>query len=105
MPIWHTLCHMVTAIKERRAARLVARVSGNDKELLSRAAALQGVSVAAFVVTHARDVARRIVSDADEIHLNAAQSKRFVEALLKPAPVIPTRLRKAFKEHRAKVRR
>jgi uncharacterized protein (DUF1778 family) len=96
---------MAIVVKERRSSRLVARVSGNDKELLSRAAALEGVSVATFVITHARDVARQVVSHADEVKLNAAQSRRFVDALLKPVPSVPARLRNAVKEHRAKVAR
>lgn len=91
------------ATKEPREERLVARVSGRDKQLLARAAALEGVSVATFVVAHARNVARRIVADSDEIKLDAAQSRRFVEALLKPASAVPARLRKAVKEHRQRV--
>jgi len=91
------------AIKERCKERLVARVNGSDKQLLARAAALEGMSVATFVVTHARDVARRIVADADEIELDAAQSQRFVEALLKPVSGAPSRLRTAVKEHRQRV--
>jgi uncharacterized protein (DUF1778 family) len=94
---------MPVATIGRREERLVARVSGNDKLLLARAAALEGVSVAAFVVTHARNVARRIVADSDEIRLDAAQSRRFVEALLKPTPAVPSRLRKAAREHRQRV--
>ncbi len=92
-----------TATRELREERLVARVSGSDKLLLARAAALEGVSVATFVVTHARNVARRIVADSDEITLDATQSRRFVEALLKPTPAVPARLRKAAKEHRQRV--
>jgi uncharacterized protein (DUF1778 family) len=94
---------MPVVTKERREERLVARVSGSDKLLLARAAALEGVSVATFVVTHARYVARRIVADSDEIKLDAAQSRRLIEALLKPSPRVPTRLRKAAKEHRQRV--
>jgi uncharacterized protein (DUF1778 family) len=92
-----------TVTKELREERLVARVSGRDKELLARAAALEGLSVATFVIIHARDVARRIVADSDEIKLDAAQSRRFVEALLKPTPPAPVRLRKAAKEHRRRI--
>lgn len=91
------------ATKELREERLVARVSGNDKLLLARAAALEGVSVATFVVTHARNVARRLVADSDEIKLDAAQSRRFVEALLKPTPARPARLRRAATEHARRV--
>ncbi len=51
--------------KELRAERLVARVSGADKDLLRRAASIEGRSVAMFIITHAREVARRIVADND----------------------------------------
>ena len=94
---------MPVATKERREERLVARVSGSDKQLLTRAAALEGMSVATFVITYARDVARRIVADSDEIKLDAAQSRRFVEALLNLTPAAPARLRKAAREHRQRV--
>lgn len=92
-----------TATKELREERLVARVSGRDKQLLARAAALEGMSVATFVIIHAKDVARRIVADSDEIKLDAAQSRRLVEALLKPTPAVPARLRNAAKEHRRRI--
>ena len=94
---------MPVAVKERREERLVARVSGTDKQLFARAAALEGMSMATFVVTYARNVARRIVADSDEIKLDAAQSRRFVEALLKPAAAAPARLRKAVKDYRQRV--
>ena len=66
--------------KERRAERLVARVSEADKKLLQRAASLEGRSVATFVLAHAREVARRIVADYETIELDAIQSRRFVKA-------------------------
>ena len=94
---------MSVTTKERREERLVARVSGADKELLARAAALEGMSVATFVITYARNVARRIIADNNDINLDAAQSRRFVEALLKPALAAPARLRKAAREHRQRV--
>ncbi len=97
------IAHVPVAARELREERFVARVSGSDKQLLARAAALEGMSVATFVITYARDVARRIVADSDEIKLDAAQSRRFVEALLKPTPTVPARLRKAAKEHRQRV--
>ena len=35
--------------------------------------------------------------------LNDPKSRRFVEALLRPAPTVPARLRKAAREHRRRV--
>ena len=89
--------------KERRGKRLVARVSESDKLLLQRAASHEGRSVATFVITHAREVARRIVADMENIELDAIQSRRFVKALLNSAPPTPTRLRKAVAAHRKRV--
>jgi uncharacterized protein (DUF1778 family) len=89
--------------KERREERLVARVSGADKQLLQRAASLEGRSVATFVITHAREVARRIVADYETIELDAVQSRRFVKALLSPTPAAPSRLKRAGAAYRQRV--
>ena len=89
--------------KELREERLVARVSGADKQLFQRAASLEGRSVATFVIAHAREVARRIVADYETIELDAVQSRRFVKALLNPDPAAPTRLKKAAAAYRQRV--
>lgn len=81
--------------KERPEERLVARVSGADKQLFQRAASLEGRSVATVVIAHAREVARRIVADYETIELDAVQSRRFVKALLNPTPAVPARLKRA----------
>jgi len=94
---------MPVPIKERRGERLVARVSGSDKLLFQRAAALEGRSVATFVITHARAMARRIVADQETITLDAIQSRRFVKALLNPTIPVPTRLKKAVAAYRQRV--
>jgi uncharacterized protein (DUF1778 family) len=94
---------MQVLTKERRGERLVARVSGSDKLLLQRAAALEGRSVATFVVTHAREMARRIVADQETIELDAIQSRRFVKALLNPTPTAPNRVKKAVAAYRRRV--
>lgn len=89
--------------KERREERLVARVSGADKQLFQRAASLEGRSVATFVIAHAREVARRIIADYETIELDAVQSRRFVKALLNPASSAPARLKKAAADYRRRV--
>lgn len=91
------------ATKERREERLVARVSGADKRLFQRAASLEGRSVATFVITHAREVARRIVADSEAIELDAVQSRRFVKALLDPTPAAPSQMKKAGAAYRRRV--
>lgn len=94
---------MPVLTKERRGERLVARVSGSDKLLFQRAASLEGRSVATFVITHAREMARRIVADQETIELDAVQSRRFVKALLNPTASVPSRLKKAGAAYRQRV--
>jgi len=94
---------MPVLTKERRRERLVARVSRSDKQLFQRAASLEGRSVATFVITHAREMARQIVADQQTIELDAVQSRRFVKALLNPTPSAPKRLKKGVAAHRQRV--
>ncbi len=82
---------------------MVARVSGTDKQLFQRAAALEGRSVATFVITHAREMARRLVADQETIELDAIQSRRFVAALLNSTPSVPARVKKAVANYRQRV--
>jgi hypothetical protein len=60
-------------LKEPKSQRIVARVTVADKRLFRKAAAIEGRSLAQFVTQHA---------------VEAAQSRRFVEALLVP-PRLP----------------
>ena len=89
--------------KERRGERLVARVSASDKLLFQRAAMLEGRSVATFVITHAREMARQVIGEQDIVALNAAQSRRLVKALLSPAPAPSARLKRAAAAYRRRV--
>jgi uncharacterized protein (DUF1778 family) len=45
--------------------------------------------MAAFVIAHARELARQIINQSNQIQLNADESVRFVEVLL-AAPRQPT---------------
>ena len=81
----------------RRSDRLVARITPEDKSLLTRAAALEGSSLASFVVSHIRDAAQEVIRRYDSIQLNESDSRRFFEAMLAP-PTKPTeRFTKALK--------
>lgn len=87
----------------RRSDRLVARITPEDKSLLTRAAALEGSSLASVVVSHIREAAQEVIRRHDSIQLNEAESRRFVEALLAP-PAEPTeRFVKALKLHQETV--
>src|SRR2546421_7866802 len=89
-----------TLAKERKNQRLVARVSRNHKKLFERAAAIEGRSVATFVIAHALEAAQQLLRQQEIIRLNAQQSRRFAEALLAPPRPGPEGLRRADKAYR-----
>ena len=84
-----------------RNARLEARITAEQKDLLSKAAALVGRSLTDFVVTSAYETAVRTIREHQAMILSERDRKLFVGALLKP-PVPGARLRKAarrYKQH------
>lgn len=83
--------------------RLVARINPEDKAVIERAAALEGLSVASFVVSHARSAAVRTVEEHERIRLNDRESRSFVEALLASPRKPPAAARKAFADYRDSV--
>jgi uncharacterized protein (DUF1778 family) len=89
--------------EERKTSRLVARVSPRDKDLLERAAAFEGRTVAVFVVSHAVAKAERLIEQREVICLTAAESRRFVERLLAPPSKPPQTARRALAEYRRRV--
>jgi len=68
----------------KRSARLDARVSRKEKELIEMAAGLRGVSVTDFLRTTATDAAHRIIRESEGITLAERSRKIFVEGLLNP---------------------
>ena len=87
----------------RRSDRLVARITPEDKSLLTRAAALEGSSLASFVVSHIRDAAQEVIRRHDSILLNETESRRFADALLAPPIKSTERFAKALKLHQETV--
>ena len=82
-----------------RNARLEARITAEQKDLLSRAAALVGRSLTDFVVTSAYETAVRTIREHQAMVLSERDRKLFVGALLNPrAP--GARLRKAARRYR-----
>ena len=81
-----------------RDARLEARVSAAQKNLLQQAAALSGRTLSEFVVASAQDAARRLIAEHESIRLSRDEQMDFVRALLNP-PEPNTRLKRAAKAH------
>ncbi len=87
-----------------KGERFVARISADDKTIITRAAALTGQSVGSFVLAQARKAALETLEARERIALNAAQSRRFVEALLAPARPPSPALLEAARAYRARVK-
>ena len=85
--------------KSSRSARLEARITLEQKDLLARAAALLGRSLTDFVVTSAYETAARTVREHEAMILSARDRKAFVNAVLHP-PAPGARLRKAARRYR-----
>ncbi|RVU15482.1 DUF1778 domain-containing protein [Methylobacterium oryzihabitans] len=71
-------------ILRRRAERLEARVTAEQKALIEHAAALEGRSITDFVLTSVQDAAKRAIAEHEVIRLSVRDSRAFVEALLNP---------------------
>ena len=82
-------------------ARLEARLPADVHALLKRAAEIQGRSLTDFVVTAARDAARRTIEETEIIRLSRADQRQLAESLLNPPEPTPA-LRRAF-ERRQKL--
>jgi len=67
-----------------KSARLQARLSAKQHDLLTRAAALEGRTVSQFVITHAQAAAQRTIMEHRTLALSAQDSRAFAEALLAP---------------------
>ncbi len=70
-----------------RGERLETRITAAQKNLIQRAAALQGRSVTDFVLTSVQDAARRAIDEHQRLDLSIRDSEAFVDALLAPEPV------------------
>ena len=70
--------------RRARAQRLETRVTAEQKDLIERAAALQGRTITDFVLTSVQDAAQRTIERHQQIELSLRDSEAFVEALLNP---------------------
>ena len=82
---------MKTQIRQKKKAnpepkaRLEARVSTEQKQLLTRAAELAGCSLTEFLVRSAREAAHRTIREHQVMSLSQRDSETFVAALLDDA--------------------
>jgi uncharacterized protein (DUF1778 family) len=88
------------AEETQTTARLEARLPNEVHALLKRAAEIEGRSLTDFVVSAAREAARRTIEATEIIRLSAQDQRQIVEALLNPPKPTPA-LKKAFRRRRA----
>jgi uncharacterized protein (DUF1778 family) len=70
----------------KKDARLEARVTVEQKQLMERAASLRGQNLTEFMVAVLADAATKIVKDRESIELTDRDRQAFAEALLTPPP-------------------
>ena len=85
---------MATAKKERR---INLRASESEVQAITRASALSGVSVSAFIMMSATEHADRTLADAKHFELDPNQWRAFTAALDRPARKRP-RLHRLLEE-------
>ena len=66
------------------SARINLRTSPEAKLMIERAAALMGTTVSAFMLQHAYEAARRVVSDNDTLLMSQQAFEAFVSACETP---------------------
>jgi uncharacterized protein (DUF1778 family) len=91
---------MASAQKKRSAARsqrINFRASAQETRLIRLGAEKQGEPVTRFIVQSACSAAEMALADQKHFELPPAQFARFIEALDRPAQVIPA-LKKLFSE-------
>ena len=88
----------LTAVRHRDQ-RLEARVTPDQKELIERAACVQGRTVTDFVVSALQEMARQAIAEHSVWKLTQEQHKVFIDALMDP-PAPNQKLREGYKRLR-----
>jgi uncharacterized protein (DUF1778 family) len=87
-------------VKQQKRERFAARLTTVDKQLFKLAAAIEGRTLAKFVIYHTAAAARQIVARNSRFQLDASQSRQFVEALLAPSRPPSSTLKQALVKYK-----
>ncbi len=79
-----------------KSARFEVRLTDDAKQLLEAAAAIEGIPLSAFALTHLLKVAKGIVDEQRTTRLSLADGLRLIELLESPSEPTPA-LRRAVK--------
>lgn len=93
---------MSTDNSTSKSARIETRVSREQKDLIERAATLSGRTVSEFVLAHVEVAAKKVIDEHEKLHLDQAQSRILVDALLTPKKP-NKKLKLAIKDYRKRV--
>lgn len=88
---------MSTKTSDRKRERIEARVNADTKNLIIRAAEIQGLSISDFMVQAAFESAKSVIETQSVIRLSATEAERFIEATDNapaPGPILSDSLRK-----------
>lgn len=88
-----------------RTERIEFRATEEERALILRAAELEGRTITEYLLATMKEAARRAIERHESIRLNVEDGRAFVSLLMTPAPEPSDALRKAKKEHSARVKR
>ena len=94
--------HKASGRASAKKERLEARITPDQKDLFTRAAAINGLTLTSFVIASAQEKAVTTVRDYEAITLSDNDRKVFVDALLNP-PEPSEALRDAARLHKQRV--
>lgn len=86
-------------VVRNRNQRIETRVTPGQKELIERAASVQGRTVTDFVITAVREAAQKAIEENNRWKLSQDQQKAFVDALMNP-PAANKNLRAAYRHYK-----
>jgi len=87
-----------TLVSRQRDQRLEARVTPDQKEMIERAAFVQGRTVTDFMVSSLQEAAKEAIAKYTAWKLSQEQQKVFFDALMSP-PAPNAKLRSAYKRY------
>ncbi|RJP37910.1 MAG: DUF1778 domain-containing protein [Phycisphaerales bacterium] len=90
--------------KDKRTARLEARLTPAAYSLVQRAALLEGRSVSDFVVRAAQEAAAKTIQQSEVVLLSTKDQERFAAALIEPVEVTHS-MKRAAAAHRNLIQR
>lgn len=80
---------MKTSTQKEKSSRLNLRASRKERQLIARGAARRGENVSAFVLRSACKEAELALAEQTSFAVSATAFQRFVDALDRPARVVP----------------